>query len=330
VVRRLACVLVALVFFPTPLYAHPLAPSLLEVREHAGGRLDVGWKTPLLRPRGTAVAPVLPPRCRDVGSRAVAEENGGVWTRWTVDCGPGGLVGEQLGAAGFGASGIGALVRLTLADGRVVSGVVTLGHPLITVPRRPRVLDVVRDYVRLGVEHILTGPDHLLFVFGLLLLARTVRRLLATVTAFTAGHSVTLTLAALGLVDLPARPIEAAIAASVLALAVELARAPTGPTLMGRRPWVVAAIFGLLHGLGFAAALRAAGLPSGDIPLALLSFNTGIELGQLAFVLTVVALGRVAGRVLDVTPAWMRRVPVYAMGSLAASWWLERTWAIFR
>jgi len=330
VARRLASALVVLALVPATLRAHPLAPSLLEVHERDGGQLDVGWKTPLLRARGAEVAPVLPSRCRDVGARTVAEENGGVWTRWTVDCGPGGLVGEQLGATGFGGSGIGALIRVTLADGRVVSGVVTLGRPLLTVPRRPRVLDVVRDYVRLGVEHILTGPDHLLFVFGLLLLAGTVRRLLATVTAFTAGHSVTLSLAALGVVDLPSRPIEAAIAASVLALAVELARRPTAPTLMRRRPWTMAAIFGLLHGLGFAAALRAAGLPSGDIPLALVSFNTGIELGQLAFVLTVLALGRPAGRVLDLVPVWMRRVPVYAMGSLAASWWLERTWAIFR
>lgn len=328
--RGLAYALMVLALAPGTLRAHPLAPSLLEVRERDGGRLDVGWKTPLLRPRDAVLAPVLPPRCRDAGARTVAEENGGVWTRWTVDCGPGGLVGEQLGATGFGASGIGALVRVTLADGRVVRGVVMLGHPLLTVPPRPSVLDLVRDYVRLGVEHILTGPDHLLFVFGLLLLAGTVRRLLATVTAFTAGHTVTLSLAALGVIDLPSRPIEAAIAASVLALAVELARRPAAPTLMRRWPWGMAATFGLLHGLGFAAALREAGLPADDIPLALVSFNTGIELGQLAFVLTVLALGRASGRVLDLVPAWMRRVPVYAMGSIAASWWLERTWAMFR
>src|SRR5206468_4671481 len=244
--------------------------------------------------------------------------------------GTGGLVGERIGVSGPGGVALGAIVRVTLADGRLVQGVASPGKLLLTVPPRPRALDVMRDYARLGVAHILTGPDHLLFVFGLVLLAGTMRRLLATVSAFTLGHSITLSLAALGFVDVPSGPIEVAIAASVLALAAELARPRAAVTLIRRRPWVMAAAFGLLHGLGFAAALRAAGLPSGDIPLALVSFNTGIELGQLVFVLTVLALGRPAGRVLDLVPAWMRRVPVYAMGSLAASWWLERTWAIFR
>ncbi|HLK09753.1 MAG TPA: HupE/UreJ family protein [Candidatus Binatia bacterium] len=326
---RLVFAAVAVALTSVPLRAHPLAPALLEVQEHDGGLVAVGWKMPLLRPRGTALAPVLPAGCHDVGPRAVTRDETGVWTRWTADCGPGGLVGAQLGATGFGTIGLGALVRVTLADGRVAQGVVTLARPLLTVPPRPSVLAVVRDYVRLGVEHILTGPDHLLFVFGLLLLAGSVRRLLATVTAFTVGHSVTLSLAALGLVDLPSRPIEVGIATSVLALAVELAR-PPGPTLMRRRPWAMAAVFGLLHGLGFAAALREAGLPSGDIPLALVSFNTGIELGQLAFVVGVLALAATVGRVRVGFPLWMRRVPVYAMGSLAASWWLERTWALLR
>jgi hypothetical protein len=150
------------------------------------------------------------------------------------------------------------------------------------------------------------------------------------VTAFTVGHSITLTLAALGVVDLPSRAIEVGIAASVLALAVELARRPAVPTLMRRWPWVMAAAFGLLHGLGFAAALRDAGLPAGAIPLALFAFNLGIEIGQLAFVLVVLALRHAAGRLLGEMPAWARRAPLYVMGSLAASWWLERTIALFR
>src|SRR5205823_13214735 len=140
-----------------------------------------------------------------------------------------------------------------LADGRRVQGVLSPAHPSLTVPARARALDVVHDYGRLGVEHILTGPDHLLFVFGLVLIAGTTRRLLGTVSAFTLGHSITLTLAALGIVDFPSRVIELAIAASILALAVELARRPAAPTLVRRRPWTMAAAFGLLHGLGFAA-----------------------------------------------------------------------------
>jgi len=322
--------LLAGITMPAHTGAHPLAPCVLEIHELGGGRAEVGWKTPLLRPRGAELEPVLPGRCHAIGARTVSEEGGGVWTRWTVDCGAGGFVGERVGVAGPGSLALGALVRVTLADGRLVQGVVSPGQPAITVPPRPRVLDVIHDYVRLGVGHILTGPDHLLFVFGLVLLAGTTRRLLGTVSAFTLGHSITLSLAALGLVDLPQGAIEVAIAASVLALAVELARRPAKPTLMRRHPWTMAAAFGLLHGLGFAAALREAGLPAGEIPLALFAFNLGIEIGQLLFVLAVLAVRRAVGRLPERLPAWARRVPVYGMGSLAGYWWIERALALVR
>jgi hydrogenase/urease accessory protein HupE len=313
-----------------PVLSHPLAPCVLEIRENGDGRAEVGWKTPLARPRGAALEPVLPARCRPVSTPKVTEEGGGIWTRWTVDCGTGGLVGEQIGVTGPGSVALGALVRVTLADGRLVQGIASPGKLLLTVPPRPRALDVMRGYTRLGVAHILTGPDHLLFVFGLVLLAGTTRRLLATVSAFTLGHSITLTLAALGFVDVPPRPIEVAIAASVLALAVELARPREAVTLIRRRPWLMAAAFGLLHGLGFAAALREAGLPAGEIPLALLSFNVGIELGQIGFVLGVLALRRSVGTLVEKLPGWIERVPVYAMGSLAGYWWLDRLVALMR
>jgi hydrogenase/urease accessory protein HupE len=221
-------------------------------------------------------------------------------------------------------------VRVVLRNGRLVQGLVTAGRPFLVVPPEPQPGAVARDYAGLGVAHILSGPDHLLFVFGLVLLARTRRRLLGTITAFTAGHSVTLSLAALGLVQVPTPPIEVAIAMSVLVLAIELARDTPAPTLLRRHPWAMAAAFGLLHGLGFAAALREAGLPVGEIPLALAAFNVGIEAGQLAFVAAVLAgraaLGDLPGRL----PRWTARVPVYGMGSLAAFWWFERTAALLR
>ncbi len=310
--------------------AHPLAPALLDVREGPPGRLAVGWKMPLLRARGMRLEPVLPARCVATTAVEHVEDGAGVWARWSADCGAGSLVGERFGIAGDAAAGVGAVVRVTLADGRLVEGVVSPARPLLAVPAAAGAGDVVPGYVRLGVEHILSGPDHLLFVFGLVLLAGTTRRLLATVTAFTVCHSITLSLAALGLVDWPARVIESAIAASVLALAVELARRPSEPTLMRRRPWAMAAVFGLLHGLGFASALREAGLPAGEIPLALVSFNVGIELGQLAFVAVVLAARRATATALARAPAWAHRVPVYAMGSLAAAWWIERTLGVVR
>ena len=188
----------------------------------------------------------------------------------------------------------GAVVRVVFSDGRVAEGVLAGDPPVFQVPAAPRPWRVLVDYARLGVGHILTGPDHLLFVFGLVLLAGASRRLLTTVTAFTLGHSVTLAAAVLGLVRLPAAPIEVAIAASVFVLAVELARDPGRPSAIRRRPWVMAFVFGLLHGLGFASALTEAGLPAGEIPLALLGFNLGIEVGQIAFVGCVLAIGSVA------------------------------------
>ena len=181
------------------------------------------------------------------------------------------------------------------------------------------------DYLRLGFDHILSGADHLLFVFGLFLLCTSTSALIKTITSFTVGHSVTLSVAALGYSNLPTGPIEVLIAASVLALAVELARDQPEPTLMRRYPWPMALGFGLLHGMGFAGALREAGLPSGEVPIALFSFNLGIELGQLVFVIGLVALSPLVGRLPIRIPT---RAAIYVMGSLAALWMIERGLAI--
>jgi hydrogenase/urease accessory protein HupE len=179
----------------------------------------------------------------------------------------------------------------------------------------------------MGIGHLLTGWDHLAFVLGLVLLVGDWRRLLGTVTSFTLGHSLTLSLAALGFVRLPAGPIEAAIALSILILAVELAHRDR-PSLLGRRPWLMAASFGLLHGLGFAGALAQVGLPVREIPLALLSFNVGIELGQIAFILAVLGLSFALSPLLRRLPAWTTAVPTYCIGSLAAFWLFQRLAAL--
>jgi hydrogenase/urease accessory protein HupE len=316
-----ALVLVALALSPVRATAHPLAPVLLEVRELADDRVAVAWKTPLVRPRGTSATPVLPSGCETVEPPATVQEGVGLVTRWTARCGT--LVGARLGIDGL-AEPLTGLVRVVLADGRVVQAVLSERQAMMTVPERPQPWDVVASYVRLGVAHILTGPAHLLFVLGLVLLAGTARRVAGTVSAFTIGHSVTLSLAVLGVTDVPTRAIEVAIAASVLALAVELAREDGTRSLMRRHPWGMAFAFGLLHGLGFAGALREAGLPAGEIPVALLAFNAGIELGQLGFVLTLLAVARLLRPLRPALPAWATRAPVYVMGTLAAYWCFER------
>ena len=308
----------------TTTFAHSLSPSLLVLQEGAGGRIDVTWKTPLLRLPGADLRPVLPAECTVASPPELSEEMGSVTARWSVDCAATSLVGSQIGVEGLGASKTDALLHIELAGGRVIDTVLRAREPLFTVPDQENLLGVARRYLELGVEHIATGYDHLLFVLGLLLLATSVRALIATVTAFTLGHSLTLTLAVLGIARVPSAPVEALIAFSIFVLAVELARPGTSIGLIRRKPWLMAMLFGLLHGLGFAAALREAGLPAGAIPLALLCFNVGIELGQLAFVGVVEALRAAASALALRYPAWTRTAVVYAIGSLAAFWMMER------
>jgi HupE/UreJ protein len=303
--------------------AHPLEPSLLELHESDRG-VDVTWTTPARRVPGAAPRVVLPEGCRS-GEPQVSEELERIVARWTADCGPGGLAGRRIGVTDLAEARSEVLVRIAYGNGRTAQGILSTDAPEMTVPAEPRRLDLVAAYVRLGIHHILAGTDHLAFVLGLLLLVGG-RSFLPAITAFTVGHSVTLSLAVLGLVHVPQRPIEVLIAASVFVLALELVRGGTGrPSLLARTPWLMAGVFGLLHGFGFAGALSDVGLPAGDVPLALGSFNVGIELGQLAVVLPVlIAAHALRGRSLVPPSRWHRLLPAYAIGSLAFCWILER------
>jgi hydrogenase/urease accessory protein HupE len=303
--------------------AHALSPSLLELVEAPDHTVAVRWSEPAGAPAALPLTPRLPAACRPLDRPEVSHDAQQLTLRWRADCSPGGLVGGTIGVDGLAARGTPALVRVVLADGRTIQRALAPGDAPFTIAARPGPLDVLRDYGGLGVEHILTGYDHLAFVLALVLLVHGARRLTTTVTAFTFGHSITLALAVLGIVHVPPAPVEVLIAASILLLAVELAQPPDAPAdLVHRRPWLVAAGFGLLHGLGFAGALAQVGLPQGDIPLALLAFNLGIEAGQLAWVLVVIAVRAVVERV--PVPARLGWVPAYAIGTLAAYWMLQR------
>ncbi len=306
-------------------WGHALSPALLDLRESADGLTQVTWKIPTVQVPGVDLHPVLPPHCRATSGAVMTETADSLTTQWNVDCRPGGIVGQSVRVDGLGDAKTDALIRVALADGRVAQAVARMSDPAVIVQPPSRPATVVLGYLRLGIEHILSGRDHLLFVFGLLLLAGSLRRLLETVTAFTVGHSITLSLAVLGVSNVPSRPVEVAIAVTIFVLAVELARAPgTAPSLLRRFPWAMSFAFGLLHGFGFAGALREAGLPSGDIPRALFSFNVGIECGQLAFLAGVLVLGWTFRRVRRRLPGWTALIPAYAMGSIAVLWCLQR------
>jgi hypothetical protein len=330
---------------------HEFQPCLLELRDLGAGRYEVLWRVaPATSEIGGDTAsptPVFPAHCRRLGS--------GDRARFTLDCGPLGLVGYPISVEGLAAAKTDAVVRFTGSSsptheaGSPLTVVLRADSPSIVLaaseqPSRPHFssrLACARTYLGAGVEHILRGFDHLLFVFGLLLLVKReagrghAAALVRTITAFTAAHSVTLALSALGVVRVPPAPIEAMIALSVFLLAVELARpkAAPGGSAARRPPWVVAFAFGLLHGFGFAGALSNLGLPAGEVPLSLLMFNLGVETGQLVFVLVMVACLWLAGAAAARAPGLMSRSvsrgPVYFIGSIAAYLCVERVAAFW-
>jgi hydrogenase/urease accessory protein HupE len=324
--RSLAVVVVCVwaALSPTTLGGHPLDPVLLELRELGDGRISVLWRLPRSQPANSPLRPQLPARCVARAEPGVSETASATLTvRWHADCGRGSLVGERVGVEGLRERKTEALVRIHLADGRLIQTVLRGDESSFNVPEGVRRVDVVKGYLGLGFEHILTGLDHLAFVLGLVLLVRG-RRILWTITAFTLGHSVTLSLAVLGLVRVPPAPIEALIALSIFVVAVELTRDGPERTWMRRIPWAMAFVFGLLHGLGFAGALVQVGLPAEEIPLALFAFNAGIELGQLIFVAAVLA-AKAGLRALPVCwPMATARIPAYVIGALAAFWVIDR------
>ena len=217
-------------------------------------------------------------------------------------------------------------VRLVRTDGSAQSVRLTPSAPSLVVAAVPSRFQVAATYLRLGVEHIVMGVDHLLFVLGLLLIVPDRWMLLKTITAFTVAHSLTLAVATLGYASAPLLPLNAAIALSILFLGPEIVRVGRGDTsLTLRHPWVVAFAFGLLHGFGFASGLTTMGLPRAEIPVALLLFNLGVEAGQMLFVLLIVLLAR-AFRILEMRwPRWVEAVPAYTVGTLGAYWTLQRT-----
>src|SRR5262249_48620238 len=293
-------------------------PASLALREVRPGVFEVRWRASALRLPGANVQPVLPARCHQIGAAQAVDGGDRVTLAWTVDCGPDGLEGDVIGVDDLAVAKINALLPVDGREGGQLPAGLGPRSPSFRVPAQPSRWEVVRSYLTLGIEHILSGPDHLLFVFGLLLLVSAPRLLLQTITAFTLGHCVTLSAAVLHVTNVPPRPVDVLIALSVLTLAVELARDVAHPTMLRRFPWAMAAAFGLLHGFGFAGALAEAGLPAGAIPLALVSFNVGIEVGQLAFVATVLTAGMLLGRWLPAMMTRSERVAGHPMGVLYA------------
>ncbi|MBW2291499.1 MAG: HupE/UreJ family protein [Deltaproteobacteria bacterium] len=320
------CVALSILVSASTAQSHPLAPSLLEMREEAGGVYSVRWKTPSRRAAGVEIDPVLPAECRELEERSAQVAANYVEFHWRVSCGVDGVTGKTLAVSGLDRSRTTALIRVLFEDGRMAKGLVRSDAPEFQVVIGD---GVAANYLRLGFEHILLGPDHLLFVLGLLLLIAGVRRLAGAITSFTLGHSLTLALAVLDGVHVSQQLVEVGIAISLVVVALELTRNDgTSASLLRSRPWLAAFGFGLLHGLGFAAALREAGLPADEVPFALLFFNVGIEVGQLAFIAVMIGLIALLQKRL-MQRVWLERVSAYTIGSLAVFWVVERGAGLF-
>jgi hydrogenase/urease accessory protein HupE len=316
----------AILAFLSSATAHEARPAYMQVTEVAPQRYEILWRTPVLSGMRLPVVLRFPENTRNVTEPVLRELSDSLVERRIIES-SGSLTGTRIEIVGLQATITDVLVRAQMLDGTYSTTLVRPSKPWIEIATSRSSLEVATAYLMHGIEHILFGYDHLLFVLALILIARSGRVLLITVTAFTIAHSITLSLATLGLVRVPGPPVEATIALSILLLACEIIRSEQGQaSLTAKRPWLVAFSFGLLHGFGFASALTEIGLPQGDIPLALFAFNVGVETGQLIFI--AVVLGALRCVRLTKVPVAVERharlITTYAIGIMAAYWFVER------
>jgi hydrogenase/urease accessory protein HupE len=305
--------------------AHEIRPAHLQIDEVRPGRYQLLWRTPVLAGMRLPVVLGLPDEFHDITTPATQELSDSLIERRVIDGGRQGLAGKRIDFVGLQATITDVLVRMATLSGAHSTILVHPAQSYVDFEADRGLLTTAGSFLLSGIEHILLGVDHLLFILGLLLIVKSTWMLFKTITAFTVAHSITLAIATLGYAQIPTPPLNAAIALSILFLGPEIIRSWRGETSFTiRNPWVVAFAFGLLHGFGFASGLTAIGLPSAEIPLALLMFNLGVEIGQLAFVTLILLMAR-AFTVLEMKwPRPVEMLPAAAVGSLGAFWTIER------
>jgi hydrogenase/urease accessory protein HupE len=324
--RSAARALLVIVCSFSPLHADELRPAFLQLSESSADTFDVLWKVPARGQNQRLSLDVV----FDDTTRVVQEPLSGFvennhTTRWQIQR-ANGLAGMPIAIDGLERSSTEVLVRIEYLDGASGTERLTPDNTRFIVPAKPTWGQTAWTYFVLGVEHILLGMDHLLFVLALLLLVNGFYTLVTTITAFTVAHSITLVLSSLHIIVLPVPPVEASIALSIVFVATEIIHTQQGrPGISARRPWLVAFLFGLLHGLGFAAVLEEIGLPEEALATALITFNLGVEAGQLLFVGALLIAWYVCRPVLLKAGPTLHRVPAYLIGSIAAFWLIQRT-----
>ncbi len=308
--------------------AHPLAPGLLEITHKEASTFSVLWRLSAVQMKGIAPQPMLPEQCSPSTDLAIEREPGlAVASRWEMQCDTPSLGGERISIQGLERNPINVVVRIHTAEGDLLQTLLDGNNQTYLIPTESSSGLIFVRYLALGIEHLAFGPDHLLFLLALILIVGMNKTLIWTLTAFTIGHSITLTLASLEVITANPALMEFGIALSLIVAARELLR--KSASILGRKPAWMAAGFGLLHGMGFAGALQDIGLPRNDLLPALLAFNIGIELAQLAIALLLFVLILFIRKTTDIQNAdSLKTVPAYLIGALAAMWCIERSFAV--
>ncbi len=300
---------------------HEVRPAYLGMVETEANVFDVLWKQPMVGYMRLPLEPDFPEHCTLVLQEVADVERAALIHQWQADCGEQGLVGQRLGIEGLSRTLTDVLVNIALLDGTTISRVLRPEDPYFTLEAGEGL--AMLSYLTLGIEHLLLGVDHILFVIGLMFFISKPSTLIKTITGFTVAHSITLGLSALEIVRISQAPVEAVIALSIMFLAVERLRGTTD-TITAQHTWIVALVFGLLHGFGFAGALMDIGLPKSGALWALFLFNVGVEIGQLIVVAVALALIAVVRRTRVELPPWVIRVPLWGMGTVASYWLISR------
>ncbi|WMI69043.1 HupE/UreJ family protein [Mangrovimonas sp. YM274] len=320
--------LVLALLFALPTGAHEIRPAYLQIVQQSNTQYQILWKVPAMGDLSLKIYPRFEDGFQLSEAGIPRPVSGAMIHNYTL-VGNRALEGSHIEIVNLNKTMVDVLVNITYLNGEKVSLMLHPDAPMALLPGSSSKWQVVQTYTVLGVEHIWFGIDHLLFVLALIIITKGFKKLVTTITAFTLAHSITLSMAVLGLANLPGPPVEAIIALSIVFLAFEMTKIHEGkPTLTAQKPWLVAFSFGLLHGFGFAGALTEVGLPQSEIPLALAFFNVGVELGQLAFVVAVLGILRLLALKKD-WPLVVKNIPAYAIGSIAAFWTIERVVGFF-
>ena len=324
---RLAWFLVSMLFIASivPAFAHESQPGLLEIKQLAEDRYDVIWKAPIYYGEPHPARLQMPENWKDLVQPTERRMSDSIIFHRIVEVGQKSIEGAIVRFPGLESTITDVYVRLTRLDSTMMTAVVRPTRPFVELRGERSWHATAGEYIGLGFHHILLGVDHLLFVLGLLLIVQSRKVLLKTITSFTVAHSITLAIATLGFARAPLPPLNAAVALSIFFLGPEIVRSWRGETSLAiSYPWIVAFVFGLLHGFGFASGLSTTGMPKAELPWALLCFNVGVELGQLTFVFLALALAW-SFKILEIRwPRWALAIPGYTVGSLGAYWTIQR------